>query len=388
MKISNSSHHIKKHIFILTCSVLCKKEGMIKYFKERYSEVSVISFPTHKSKNRSIVLTCYLNGQIALQKVLFNVPQNKILKNFFFLNSLFAITTFWSLFILRRKIDLIISEGLINTFYALILRKLRLCRIVIYSSGDYFNHSKFFIRLDNYVSKRVYQIWSASEEMIEIRARNNPRLLEKNQSSISDKKMPLGITENSYVRDPISSLVFRNILVIGNVQQRLGYDLLLEAIINRKELTSFHVIIIGDGEYLAEFKRKVHLHNLDKNFLFLGFIEDDLLIDLISSTCFVGIALYDPSKLDHTQFSDPGKVKDYISRDLPVILTNSTTISGEIYSQDCGFVVNYSALELTEAILRLSDISINEQISNNVKIFKESFLWSKILDKLVSSLDF
>ena len=126
---------------------------------------------------------------------------------------------------------------------------------------------------------------------------------------------------------------------------------------------------------------------MSKFFTFFGFIDDEVLIDIISTLCFVGIAIYDPSKLDHTYYSDPGKIKDYISRNLPVIISNSTTISTKIQEEKCGLIINYSQKELAHSILKISDIKLNEILTTNVSIFKSQFSWNKILDPLLLNID-
>ncbi len=378
---------LNKHIFILTCFKLCKKEGMIEYFREHYSNVSVINFPTHRSKSRAIRLSCYNNNQLVLDKNLLSLPRNILFSNFVATNIIFALTTFWSLLYIKRRFDLVVSEGLINTMFALILSKLRLCRKVIYSSGDYFNQSQMFVRADYYLSKRVYQVWSASEEMVKIRLANSWKFNNRHNDLISDKVMPLGIRNTSLPRNISSVSLLKNIAIMGNVQKRLGYDLILSAIVGNSQLETFQVIVIGDGEYLEEFKKKVHESKMDNNFLFFGFIEDDRLIDFILSTCFAGLALYDPEKMDHTQYSDPGKIKDYISRDLPIIFTGGTTISDNLISASCGLVTKYSVAELTSAILEMHNKKINEQLTKNIIDFKCNLSWSSILTPLLSNVD-
>jgi glycosyltransferase involved in cell wall biosynthesis len=375
----NSFSNYDKSLLIVTCTNLCKREGLITVLREKFSEVNVVSFPTYKSNNKHTILTQYLNNSQVSSKELLKISKVRFLESYFFVNLIFLINFVISAFLLRRKHDIYIGEGLINSYFGLILKKLRLCNKVIYCSGDYFPQFKLFIYSDYFLSKNVDVIWSASSEMISERKKNITNISPNMPYRIMDRLVPLGIIFSKYERDIEATSKNRFILCIGNIQERLGYDVLLKLFETDVELNKIRVIVVGDGPYLKEFKSKVKNAGLTNNFIFFGFIEEDAKVDFLASICFVGLALYDPRSLDHTKFSDPGKIKDYIARDLPVILTSNTTISETIMKFEAGLVIGYNPIELHDAITHLKDLENNIFYTKNVKKLKYDLSWEKLL---------
>ena len=99
------------------------------------------------------------------------------------------------------------------------------------------------------------------------------------------------------------------------------------------------------------------------------------------------IAVYKPEKeklYNFTYYSDPTKLKDYLSAGLPIILTNVPYNAGQIQSKKCGIIVSYSKDSIGRAVIefmenseklkdfRLNALEMAKQLEWN-KIFYQAF---------------
>lgn len=138
---------------------------------------------------------------------------------------------------------------------------------------------------------------------------------------------------------------------------------LLDHIVNvfkKIEFKDYNLHIIGDGPFLNELREKTFNQN---NVIIHGSLSDEKVIDL-SKKCKYGLALYDTNK-DFMYYTEPAKVKYYLSLGLHVLTTNEAEISKDLLKLKFGSVLNPGE-NLTLFFLSL----INNDIKLNLKSIK------------------
>jgi glycosyltransferase involved in cell wall biosynthesis len=96
--------------------------------------------------------------------------------------------------------------------------------------------------------------------------------------------------------------------------------------------------------------------------------------------CSFAVAPYEPGTI--SQYTDPGKVKNYLSCGLPVVLTKVPLIWKEIVDNKAGLAVRYNKEELQLAMMRLmTDKKLVLQYRDNAYLLGKRYRWDKIFKK-------
>lgn len=371
-----------KSVIMVSCAVLCKKEGMAIYFKDRSIDFYLLNVIPRFLKNRNPICEQYKNGRLVNTFPVFSMPTcitNKLPSTSYIGYAIAIIQVFIKV---HSSFELFIGEGHIYSFVGIAMKKIGLVRKIIYSSGDYFTNVKSFRLIDKEVSKHVDVIWCASELMLKEREKNLAGL-----KIAPQVVMPLGIimrNKNILEKKPDA----KTILFMGNIQPHQGIDLMIEAFKEvRKTYPNTILEIIGRGPYMEEAQEKVSYANLSSHIVFHGFIDCQDKVDQIYQRSLVGMALYDPELSSFTKLSDPGKIKDYLSAGLPVITTNVFPFSSEIATSGAGVVVTYDKDSVVKALNRIID-------QKNIGVFRKSaiklaekYLWDKVLDNTLEQTE-
>jgi len=106
------------------------------------------------------------------------------------------------------------------------------------------------------------------------------------------------------------------------------------------------------------------------------------------SMCAFAIAPYEESRETISQFTDPGKVKNYFSIGLPVIITKVPQIAYEVDKEKCGIAIRYDAKEFIDATLSLlrNENKLKECRKNVLKLRKK-YSWDNIFDRALCYTD-
>lgn len=164
------------------------------------------------------------------------------------------------------------------------------------------------------------------------------------------------------------------LISVSRIVQKKGYDNMLhifEKLINKDKC--FHWIIIGDGPYLSELKKKVTSVNLSNYITFLGSIERNSLRYFYSSAdCFWLLSDYDEClPLVYLEAQACG---------IPAIGRNKGGVVETIIDNETGFLVN-SNEECFDILLSKK----YEQIKlENLKAFSNKFDKMKAAKQLIS----
>lgn len=366
-----------KNVLLLTC-VVCRKEGVAEYFRKRAKTLLVYNIATRYSKGLFSTVSFYEQGKVVKAEKFktFSVPQliDKKIPYFSHLTYLWPI--FLQVLFCGRKFDLCFAEGQLFTLVSYFLKKMGWVKRVIYSSGDYFTSVKIYQTIDAFVSPRVDAIWNATAVMSQRRqadlALNRPQQV-----------MPLGL---ELEMETISQRNFsrREIIHMGNLQERHGLNILAEVLPGVcQKYPDFHLHVVGSGPYRQEFEKRIQDQAVENFITFHGFISGKKELDEIFARVVLGLALYAPEKDTATSFTDPGKIKDYLSYGLPILTTRVPQIATEIEELSAGWVIEYEAQALEQKLMEvLSDLNFLKQTSEKSLVLARRYLWNNILDSV------
>jgi len=154
------------------------------------------------------------------------------------------------------------------------------------------------------------------------------------------------------------------LVYLGVLKQSQGLDVFFDSAIGLKnKFLNITLDIIGSGPDEDYFKSRAL--SCPINVRFHGYISDDIIVDEIISKCHIGLAIYENDKSNVYHFSDPSKIKRYISQGLPVITTNVFEFSKEIVLTKSGILVTGTQDNLINAIVT---------ITNNYVVFSQNAL--------------
>lgn len=371
---------LEKDGLIISC-VVCRKEGVADYLAKYCRSLVSINVATRYSQGLKSTLSQFRHGELIKTRELANlgffVWLDGYIKIAGHLSYIFPVL--WAVICQRRRFHICFAEGQIFTFLAVILKRLGIIEKIIYSSGDYFTQVKLYRWLDQFNATRVDVIWNATDFMTERRSQDL-------KSKIAPQlRLPLGLDLHSEIvgqsRFDSSSIVY-----MGNLQSRQGFGLIVEALPKLVEkFPNLRLQVVGGGPDESIFRSKVKEMGLDNFVNFYGFVSLQSQLDEILGRAVLGLALYVPEQETATFFTDPGKIKDYLSYGLPILTTRVPQIASEIEQLEAGWVVNYNAPDLEEILDRIfSDREELGRRAANAQNLAKEYEWEKVLDNVLS----
>lgn len=365
-----------KSVVMVSCAVLCKKEGLADYFRQRTVDFYLLNVIPKFLRTRKPVCEHYQDGKLVAVFPVFSMPAavTNRLPAASYLGYVLAIV---QVFIkTHRRFELFIGEGHIYSLTGVLMKKLGLIRRIAYSSGDYFTDVRSFKLIDKVVARHVDVIWCASDLMRKQREKDLPGL-----KFAPQLVMPLGVTMRP---DPVLTKTqdAETILFMGNIQAHQGIDLIIDAFGEvKKSRPNIVLEIVGRGPYLESAQNKVADMGLSSSVIFHGFIDDEQKLDEIFKRSIVGMALYHPELSSFTRLSDPGKIKDYLSAGLPVITTNVFPFSQEVGESGAGMVVSYDKNAVIAALEEIIDPARTAKFRAAAVQLAHKYLWPNVMSK-------
>lgn len=377
-----------KNIVYVNYSPYENQGKILDFILENFERVFLFSLGHHAiGENREAnKITVYHNGEV--KKVLYfsqlYVPPRLV---FLFLpiRSIFnAAQMIWYSFKLKRKygsLDIYFSVNGFTAWLGLILRRLHIVEETIYWVCDYYpiNHRSVVIR----VMRWIY--WK-----LEKRAAASDRLLFHNQRLVKVWKK-LGVLPDRYQATLIpiatgetkASKIKKHhkvrLCFLGVLKKSQGLDYIFDSAENLyKNFPGLEVHIIGPGPDENYFKRRSKESKL--KVIFHGYLGDKG-VDKVIDNSTIGIATYVPDPTTVSYFGDPGKIKRYISRGLPVVATNIHEFSDEIEKENAGVLVEYgNKQELVDAIRKIN--SEYESMSKNAAKLSKKYYYKDVYPKM------
>ncbi len=161
--------------------------------------------------------------------------------------------------------------------------------------------------------------------------------------------VPIGTNPHSLSRPPSAQIIIGH---LGVLKRSQGLDLLFDTLpILLKKFPRLKIEIVGAGPDESYFKTRAQLF---RNVTFYGFIKQENTVDAIIRQWKMGLATYFPDSGNPAYWTDPSKIKAYISQGVPVITTAITPFSEEVRRYHAGVVVDYfDQSQFVEAVSKI-----------------------------------
>ena len=289
-----------------------------------------------------------------------------------------------------QKYDLFVGSNNLNASAGVVLKKLGKVKKVIYFAPDFvpvrFSNSLLnwiYHQLDFFCVKYSDISWNSSSPM-----KVDPIMVAREKLGLPKKyrskqtQLPDG-TDN-YQALPFKQINRWQMGFVGHLRPGMGLEVLFEAMKKlKKSHPQIQLIVIGSGPIEKDLKQLILQNNL--NIKMLGFMGNLKNVYRILKKCAIGLAPYQPGTI--SQFSDPGKIKNYLSVGLPVIVTDVVKISRELKTNKCGMVVKYDSRQLSQTIIKLmTDQKKLVTYRKNTQILAQKYSWSNIFTAALNNV--
>jgi len=303
--------------------------------------------------------------------------------------SIGAIDTLWQVIKRRKRYDLYVGSNNLNAFLGIILNKIGFVKKVIFFTPDYslnrFNNfilDSIYLWLDFFCLKNADLVWNSSSIMpidlmaIEREKRGVPKKYRQKQIPVPDGTDEVELVSS----DKINRY---DIVFVGHLKEGMGLDLLINVFPRIcEEVPQAKLIIIGSGPIEKQLREKAK----DMNIEFTGFMGELPQVYKRISKCAVAVAPYEEGTI--SQYTDPGKVKLYLSVGLPMVITNVPRVALEVEREKCGLVINYSGAELVNALLiLLKDDYLLKAYRQNALRLADKYRWNKVFSRALSFIE-
>lgn len=289
----------------------------------------------------------------------------------------------------KDKYDTFIGVNNLNCLAGLFLKKIGKVKKVIYYSID-FVPIRFRNRLLNYIFHRIEiicvkyadEVWDLSPRI----AKGRKIFLRIPNYKNKQKIIPVGVWNDKVKKLPFSKIKKHQLLFVGHLLEKQGVQLVLDSIPKiLKDIPNFQFLIIGGGEYKYDLEKRVKELHIEDHVEFRGWVNDRDVLDNILSESACAVATYKPEKqklYNFTYYTDPTKLKDYLSAGLPIVLTDVSHNALEIQEQKCGIIVDYETKSVAETIVKLmGDSKKLQEYRKNAISMANRYEWSNIFDK-------
>ncbi len=296
-----------------------------------------------------------------------------------------VLDTVWQILKQGKKYDLYVGSNRLNAVAGILIKKIGIVKKTVYFSPDWSEnrfHNRFlnfiFQKLDYFCVKYSNIVWNSSHIM-----RLDPMMQKRKELGYPKEWMKKQIQvpdgTDYYPIPPFNRINRYEIGFVGHLKKEMGVQLAIESLPwILKKLPKVKLLVIGSGPYENELKKKAQGLPVE----FTGFMGNIHEVYKKLSRCAIAIALYEESKQNISQFSDPGKTKNYFSVGLPIIITKVPKIAGEIDTKKCGIAIHYDKKEFTDAVLKLlKKDDVLKTYRKNVLRLRKKYSWDTIFDR-------
>ncbi len=290
----------------------------------------------------------------------------------------------------RKRFSLYIALDSLCALTGLVLREAGLVARVVFYPIDYVPErfknallNGMYLWMDKVCNRHCDSAWHPSPAMIEERQR---RGVLKGKGAI---QIVVPVGANLARTMPLRSFaVSRNRLIYsGGFDNRYGVKLILEAVSRvSKIIPQIQLVITGRGPEEQILRALVHGLRIEKNVIFLGFIENHVELEKVVATCAIGLATYVSHPDSRKMLTDVAKPKLYMACGLPVIITRGPTIADVIERTGAGIVINYDVSELTSALTSLvTNPQLYDSCRRNAIELAKQYDWENIFSNAFTS---
>lgn len=294
-----------------------------------------------------------------------------------------AVDTVFRVLKTGKTYDLFVGSNNLNASVGLILRFLGKVKMVVYFSPDWvvdrFNNvflNRIYHGLDFLCVKYSDMTWNSSavmpiDPMMQQREKQGyPVSLRKKQIQVSDG--------TEIIHLPSFSKINRyKIGFIGHLRPGMGVEMLLLAFrLILKQIPEATLLIMGSGPLEEKFRKQAS----DLPVEFTGFIGeiDDVYKKL--SYCAIAVAPYEAGSI--SEFTDPGKVKSYLTAGLPIVITRVPVVAGVIDRKKAGIATNDDAKDFARGVIEILDNTKKLQaFRKNALTLRNEYSWDHIFNR-------
>lgn len=336
-------------------------------------------------KGRRSKLSVYENGRLVFKKNLIWLRTRSLLlfPSLPFVAFFIMIQSFWYIAKFKKKygkFDIYLTVNAFTAWNGNIFRMLGLVKKTIFWVWDYFpiDYPDWRLKLARWVYWRFDKPTLKSSDKTVFLNKQLKTARKNHDKSLIDKKyliVPIGTI-------PINNIAPKKKIIIGHMgmlKKGQGLDLLFGSLDSLlKIIPKLKVEIIGSGPEDDYFKRRAR--KLSKIVKFYGYIENDNDVDHIISRWGIGVATYMPAPWSEHYFTDPSKIKAYLSLGTPVITTSVSPFSKEIKRYKAGIVIDYNKEEFINAAIEI--LRRHSFYSKNALLLAKKYYYKKLYPKL------
>lgn len=352
------------------------------YLKSKVSSLVFIGHPFVYKKEVNSFRRIYSKGKLISE---IKAPPARLPGILMYIKD--ALITFWWILRYSKKIDLYIGSDGFSSYLGLILKKIGKVKKVLLYTIDFMPKrfgSAILNWLYHYFDKQCLKyctaVWNLSDKMAQGR---EEYMKVKRDKFVPQITVPLGIWDKRIKKPEFSQRNRYQMVFMGHILEKQGLDIVLDAMPKiLKKVSKAHLLIIGTGIYENSLKSKVNKLKLTKNVSFAGFVESHEEVERMLSESILAVATYKPDPDSFTYFADPGKIKNYLSAGLPVILTRVPPIAWEIEKKKCAVITEYNSDDFSKIASQflLSPKTLQIYSKNAVK-YAKNFDWNNVFTK-------
>ena len=298
----------------------------------------------------------------------------------------------------RKKIALYVGADCLNAFAGIMLKWFGVVEKVVFYTIDYVPYrfqnrlmNRVYHWLDRFCVKFADETWNLSQGMAEGRE----KYYGLKQSVYNRQKVvPLGVWLEKVKIKPFDQIDKHKLLFVGHLLKKQGIQHVLRAIPEIiQRIPEFHFLIVGGGEYEADLRKIVEELGIEKQVSFAGWIKDQDRdqLDKMMVDCALAIAMYNKydelGNLNFTCFTAPGKLKDYLSVGLPILLTDIPYDAVEIEQNECGKIIDTSPETIAASVIEImGDEETLKRYRNNALEYIKRFHWRDIFQEALRDI--
>lgn len=341
--------HLQQSIIYVNFAPYENAGKIFDYILNRFRTVLVFSFNFHHLgiNQESSALRIYRNGKLINRYRLFQTPTSAQFA--FLLLPIRSLIIFLQLLFHTIRLrttygpyDLYFTVNAFTAWSGNLLRDIGIVRKTIFWVWDYYppvHKSKItvFMRWMYWLFDKPASLQADKTVFLNKRLEDLRKTIGILPQTARYPIVPIGTNPVKHVPRKYKSL---SLVFLGVLKKSQGLDLLFDACgqIERK-FPNLTIHIIGggpDATYFIDRSKQTHLKTI-----FYGYVPSDRRVNQIISKCHIGLATYVPEESNVSYYSDPSKIKKYISFGLPVITTDVFYFAKEIQKYKAGIVVNY-----------------------------------------------
>lgn len=361
---------------------------ILDYLFEKYDRVISFTFNFHRlnRKNDLSRLRVYQGKKVISEHRLYFIPTPPSLT--FILLPIRSIIIFLQLilhlYLLKKKYKEIHTYFTVNAFTAWtgnIAKRLGLVQRTVFWVWDYyppFNKSLIvtFMRWLYWQLDKPASLQSDKTVFLNKRLQDARKKMGTISKNVHYDTVEIGTDPLKRIRkkstDKLSFVFF------GVIKRSQGLGLFFDAFDAEEISKTVELHVIGGGPDLEYFKNRAKISHIKVKFY--GYIADDNKVNMIIDLSLIGLATYAPDESNVTHYTDPSKIKKYISRGLPVITTDVFEFSNEIVRHKAGVIIPYKKKYVIPSIQLI--LENYHEYSQNALTLAHKYLYSRLYKRL------